>query len=74
VALGLIAAIGNVSAAVSIAINDFFTRDNGPTIDSARLAARTNNAPVLADLIKGRSCAARLLHFWRASTADGRYT
>jgi hypothetical protein len=46
VALGLIAGtIGNVRAAVAIAIRDFFTPldKHGPLIDQARRAARTND-------------------------------
>jgi cytochrome P450 len=55
VALGLIAGtVGNVCAAVSIAIDDFFAeRDRKPPlIDAARQAARTDKA-ALGELIKG---------------------
>jgi cytochrome P450 len=55
VALGLIAGtIGNVCAAVSIAIDDFFAErgDEPPLIDAARQAARTDQA-ALGELIKG---------------------
>jgi cytochrome P450 len=54
VALGLIAGtIGNVCAAVSIAIDDFFAKRVGapPRIDAAREAARTGR-PALGGLIK----------------------
>jgi len=54
VALGLIAGtIGNVCAAVSIAIADFFAeRDKGPLIDKALQAARSPNGEELGKLIE----------------------
>jgi hypothetical protein len=54
VALGLIAGtIGNVCAAVSIAIADFFAeRDKGPLIDKALQAARSSDREELAKLVE----------------------